>query len=242
MAGEDLEAIKTTAQAWTTSFGSTSPAAAQLARRAAEAAVRLERADRIRDRILLEALEDRVADSEPARVLRKADHARELVAALAALAADIQGPIRRDHAAQLAAPAQDVVLEVVGLRLAPELTFPLSGLAGALADPDALDDVPRKIFEAIAETCAGILEAIDARRPDLVRAVDAERERQREQLVVLDTQQLRAVDKVRGRLLRELEAVLRAAKALKELEAVNASAVAPAPPVPVVFRVMGRPR
>lgn len=215
--GLDVETVRSEFDAWVGAYGVTSPAAYRLAARGAAAILRLDQVDSIRDKILAAVLDKKVAESEPAKSLERTREAREAVAGLGALAADIREPVPRSDAMKLIPALRAVVQGVLELPVAPGAGLPLAASVGLIED-EGIDDVELEVFEAIAANCRELLNAIDGAIPELVTKVEAERARQEELLLMADDKRLRDADRVRNRLIKEIETVARALAAIRDLE------------------------
>jgi hypothetical protein len=199
--------------------------------------VRLDRIERLREKLLAEILERRVGESEAANAHTEATRVRCELSALAVLAEDIRVPVPRPAAAKLVAPIRNVVMGVMALDLPVIASYPLSLIAGALEGDDIID-VPLEFFAELARVAKDLVATIDKRVPDLVRGVEAERERQLELLVIADDPQLRQLDKVKARLLKEVDVIVRTLTSLRGLQTLDRPDESPIPTV-IEFKVLG---
>lgn len=241
--GLDVEVARAAFDGWVASYGVTSPAALRLAAQGAAATLRLDQLDRIQERVAAEVLEGAAGESAPAVALALAREVRATVAGLASLAGDIHGPVDRSHAAKLL-PALRVVLQgVLGLDGAGGGSAALSVSIG-LIENDEIYEIPAEVFATIATSCGEIVAAIDAAIPGMETKVEAERARQEDLLVLANDKRLREVDRVRGRLIKEIEALARALAAVRDLEHCpgGESRAVPTDLPPVEFRVVSSPR
>lgn len=237
--GEDLNAIGETVRGWVASAGPRSFAGVHLAGHAANIAVRLDRADRVRQRILEELLVENASDSPVSKALSFASDTKASLEHLGALAADVHTTVPHGHAMQLFEPLRRVAEAVVMLNLPPDVGLPFALAVGAVDDENSVDDVPPDRFAALASAAAGVVIAIDDRLPDLERKLEEERRREAEDLELGDHPRLRQVDRVRRSLLKELEATLRSMSALRELESKVVADEPEPPPINVSFTVIG---
>jgi len=239
---DDQDAVRETIQDWMRRYGRGSRAAAELARHGAVSVVRLQRAERVRERLIEEKLAKAAEESPAARALAFAMEAKDVVAGLAGLAGGVESAIPQQHAAGLYAPVRRAVEAVMALNLPPTISYPFSLAAGALADDDRQADVGPDIFAALAKAAMDVVEAIDLRLPELARSVEVEQDRAAELLELEDDPQLRQVTRAKTRIFRELDSIIRSLAALRDLDAKVGDVDPDDEPVVVEFKVVGGPR
>jgi hypothetical protein len=238
--GGNVDAIRAEFNAWIDGYGVRSSAAHQLAARGAYTTVQLDRVEAIRERALGEVLAQCIAESEPAKALERARKVRTEVAGLASLTGEIQAPVPRGHAAKLLPPLRVLALDVLNVPAALAASYAI-GATINIIEVDTIDDVPAEVFGALAASCGEILAAIDGAIPEMETKVEAERAHQEEYLIFATDRRLKEVDRVRIKLIKEIEALARALAAVRDLEHCPSgeSRAGPTDLPPFEFKVVG---
>jgi hypothetical protein len=231
---EDYEA---NLHGWLATLRPRTPGEGQVVARVADTGFRLDRLARVEERMVNATLEARLASSEPAKALQTAKEALQGVQGLAALAEGVAGPVDADPVARLL-PGMRLVAKLVG-----EVDLPVGPVAALDAAIDHLIietalSVEPAGFQALATAARELEAVVQARVTALVTAVEAERERLADLVVLGDGEDVKLLDRHRARLHRELQAQLATVKMLREL-AVPEEAGGPAPLL-VELRLVGR--
>jgi hypothetical protein len=231
---EDYEANLT---GWLATLRPRTPGEGQVVARVADTGFRLDRLARVEERMVNAALEARLASSEPSKALQTAQEALQGVQGLAALAEGVAGPVDAAPVARLL-PGMRLVAKLVG-----EVDLPVGPVAALDAAIDHLVietaiDVELAGFEVLATAAREVEAVLQARVAAFTAAVESERERLADLVVLGDGEDMRVLDRHRARLHRELQAQLATVKMLREL-AVPEEAGGPAPLL-VELRLVGR--
>jgi hypothetical protein len=231
---EDYQANLT---GWLATLRPRTPGEGQVAARVADTGFRLDRLARVEERMVNDALEARVASSEPAKALQTAKEAFQGVQGLAALAEGVAGPVDAAPVSRLL-PGMRLVAKLVG-----EVDLPVGPVAALDSAIDRLVietaiEVEPAGFQTLATAAREVEAVLQAKVEGLTAAVEAERERLADLVVLGDGEDMRVLDRHRARLHRELQAQLATVRLLREL-AVPDEAGGPAPLL-VELRLVGR--
>lgn len=231
---EDYEA---NLHGWLATLRPRTPGEGQVVARVADTGFRLDRLARVEERMVNAALESRLASSEPAKALHVTQEAHQGVQGLAALAEGVAGPVDAAPVARLL-PGIRLVAKLVG-----EADLPVGPVAALDAAIDHLVietaiEVEPAGFLALAMAAREVEAVLQARVAALTAAVEAERERLADLVVLGDGEDMRVLDRHRARLHRELQAQLGTVRLLRELAVPDAAEGAT--PLVVEVRLVGR--
>jgi len=231
---ESAEDYQANLHGWLATLRPGTPGEGQLVARVADMGFRLDRLARVEERLVNAALEARVAASEPAKALQTAKEALQGVQGLAALAEGVADPVAR------LLPGMRQVAKLVG-----EVDLPVGPVAALdtaithLVIENAISVEPAG-FQALGRAAREAEAALHARVAALETALEAEREKLADLVVLGDGEDVKLLDRHRARLHRELQAQLAMVKLLREL-AVGEEEPG-GQPLLVEVRLVGRPR
>lgn len=224
---------------WLVTLRPRTPGEAKVVAMVADAGFRLDRLARAEVKLTNAALEARVAASEPGKALQVAKEALQGVQGLAALAEGVAGPVDADPVARLL-PGMRLVAKLVGeVDLPVGLVASLDTAIDTLVIENVLAVEPAG-FQALAAATREVEGVLQAQVVELEAAVEAERERLADLVVLGDGEDVKLLDRHRARLHRELQTQLGTVRLLREL-AVPEAAEGATPLVVVEVRLIGRP-
>jgi hypothetical protein len=217
---EDVEKCRQYIRSMLATAGAQSFVEGQLAAHAGECLHRLERVGRVRERVLAQALDQLVAESGPGRALQRARDAREALRVLGALADDVIAPVQRANVAGVLPAMRSVANMVAKVELGVAVTDQFTAAVERVAAEEGTD-IPVQAFVELATAARHALGAVESALPVLERGIEKERERLVELTALGDDKESRRLDRLRGRVVRELNGYLKALRDIQELAAVG---------------------
>jgi hypothetical protein len=200
---------------WLATLRPRTPGEGQVVARVADVGFRLERLARMEERLANRALETRLGDSGAAKALRTAREALQGLQGLAALAEGVARPVDATAVEKLV-PGMRFVAKLLDETDAPVgVCAVLEGAITALAD--AADEVAPELFARVALAARRAETVLAQMVPELETAVETERARLADEVLLGDGEDAKLLDRHRARLHRELQAHLSVLKAVREL-------------------------
>jgi hypothetical protein len=235
--GEHVQDYRAMLDCWMESLRPQSLAEARLVAQVADVAFRQDRLVRLEERLVAPEVEKHLALSEPMKKRRAVERALEGIRGLTVLAESVASAIDGGEVAKLM-PAMRSVAKLVAA--ADDPVAPAAALDRALDAlvTDTVGDVEPAAFATLTTSCRQVETALVAQMTEAEQAVEAERERLVELVVLGEHEHAKLLDRHRARLQRELRVHLDALKVLRDLASPQGDThVAP---LVVDVRVVGR--
>ncbi len=237
---ERAEQYETALHGWFNTLRPRSQGEGQVVARVADVNFRMDRLARMEERIVNSALEKKLAESVPARALSAARAGLEGIQGLASLAEHVTDTTDADQVAKLLPGMRSIS----GMVSQTDLPGPVLAALDSAIDGlvlDAILEVGLDAFQALAKAARGVETALVAKATELEAAVEAERERLADDVLLGEGAEMVLLERHRSRLARAFEAELRALKAVRELAAPDGvEAGSLVPPICVELRLVGR--
>lgn len=184
--------------------------------RVADVDFRMDRLARMEERIVNSALEKRVEASVPARALSAARAALEGIQGLTSLAEHITDATDTTQVAKLLPGMRSIAGLVSQVDLPASVLGQLDSAIDALV-VDSILEVGAGAFQMLAQAARGVETALVAKITELELAVEVERERLADDVLLGEGPEMVVLERHRSRLVRAFEAELRALKVVREL-------------------------
>jgi hypothetical protein len=235
MSGESLDEYRLTVQAWFESFRPANMAEAKVVARLADLDFRQQRISRAEHRLLEEAIDAKVSQSDAYVALMAARNALEGIRGLAVLAETAPANVTDERVAQILPGMSRIAQLVSAVDLPVAVTAPL-GYALELFVLDTVIIATPGAFQNVARAARGIEAALVTRVAELESAVEQQRERIAEVTLCPTGEEAKILDRHRSRLAREVERTAKTLRTVRELSAM-VSGDAPGSSVEFVLEV-----
>jgi hypothetical protein len=235
--GESVEDHQRQLDAWIDTFQPTTQGEAFLVARVSDALMRLDRLDIQGQKVQEAGVEQELKKSEGYQEFLNKKNTREAVASLAETCEGISSFVPFEQVQQLAPGMKKV------LQLAEDVDVPMKFLV-AMRDAvngvlvDAIIGVEPEAFHDVAVVATDVITWLDVNVAALRGGLDLARQELAHNPALGDECQLQLLDRYRGRIMREVDGVLRLLKQVRELAPCD---VDPGSLVHVEMRVLGRP-
>jgi hypothetical protein len=237
---ERAEQYEMALHGWFNTLRPRSQGEGQIVAQVADLAFRKQRLAKLEERIVNTALERKLEQSEPARALSAARAGIQGIQGLASLAEHVTDSTDANQVAKLLPGMRSISELVSQVDLAAPVLAHLDSAIDALV-LDAILEIGVEAFQGLAKAARGVEAALVAKIPDLEAAVEADRERLADDVLLGEGPEMVLLERHRSRLARAFEAELRALKAVRELVAPDGDeAGSLVPPIRVELRLVGR--
>jgi hypothetical protein len=237
---ERVEQYEVALHGWFNTLRPRSQGEGQVVARVADVNFRMDRLARMEERLVNSALEKKLAESVPARAMSAARAGLEGIQGLASLAEHMTDTTDSNQMAKLLPGMRSIAGMVTQVDLPTQVLAQLDSAIDALVF-DIIIEIGVEAFQGLARAARGVEAALVAKITELETAVDAERERLADDVLLGEGPETALLERHRARLARAFEAELRALKAVRELAAPDGVETGSlVPPIRVELRLVGR--
>lgn len=225
-------------ESWVETLKPGSPGELDCVTRVADLSFRLRRLQRLEDRHLLASIESALSKSEPTKLLNVGRNAALGLTVMISTAGEVTDACTGQRLALLLPPIRQVLAMVEALSLPAGVTVPMDTAFNELEAMADADLIPVAYFQGLVVAAERLKVALDSKVAELNVAIDSERTRIADELLVGDDRELRRFDRHRQALGRAMDSELGRLRLVRELAQPGSGSFGA--PVQVELRLVGR--